>query len=902
MLYANKSNNIVISDSLEQKKAAGGADSLVKASDSIHLKDSLTVVTDTIHTGDSFTVVTDTLHKNDTIKASDQDDIKDIIKYSADDSIVYDMSTKKMLLYNKVDLKYQKILLKGNRVDFDWTTFNLGARGTPDSTGAAAGNPVFSDDGKEFKADSMKYNFKTKKGLVYHVVTKEGDAYLHSAAVKKNEYDEMYGLSTAYTTCDLDHPHFYFKAKKVKIVPDKVMVTGPLNLWIGDVPTPLYLPFAIVPVKQGKRSGIVIPEYGSDPVLGFFLRNGGYYWAVNDYIGMKFTGMVSTNGTYGVGLNTQYALRYKFTGALGFSYTRSRPADPDVPDAKSLSSNAFSLNWTHTQDPRSIPNSTFGASVAIQSSNFYSVNRVTDNRLLTPALSSSVNFSEAFVGTPLSLSLNLRHAQNLTNGTIDFTLPTLRLSMSRVSPFKAKIKSDKPKWYENIGMTYSFEVQNHLSTFDSTLFQAQTLNKFNFGVNQNFSIDAPIRIFKYFNLTPSFQYQERTYFRGTNETWDPDTLYTIVNGGIDTVRGRIKTDTVWRFNSSRNFSASLALTTKVIGIFKFKGKYLKAIKHVFTPTVALNYNPDFGSDVWKYYRSVQSDALGHITRYSTLDPGAIYGIPGQGRVGSVTWSLANNFEMKTYSKTDSVTHEKKMGLLDQVGLSGGYNFAADSLRLLPFNLSVVSARFFNLINLSINSVFDPYATDSFNNRINKFEWNKDHKLLRFATANISAGLSMHSKPKPALASTDPVPKYVGDYVSYNPDQIYNFDIPWNFTLNYNFNVTRGTYFNPDTLIKTQTLSLRLDFNLTPHWKVAVSTGFDVTHRQVTLTNVTVVRDLHCWELTFNWAPLVQQTISGQFSIILQPKSATLKDLKVQKKNALGGPGGGLGGGLGAPGF
>ncbi|MDB5281839.1 MAG: hypothetical protein JWO06_914 [Bacteroidota bacterium] len=875
---ANKSNNIIITDSLPQKNAGGTVDSLLKTSDSTHVVD-------------SFTVVTDTIHKNDTVSADDQGDIKDIIKYSADDSIVYDMSTKKMFLYNKVDMKYQKITLTANRVDFDWTTFTMGARGTPDSSGKASGNPVFSDDGKEFKADSMLYNFKTKKGLVYHVITKEGEAYLHTEIAKKNEFDEMYGQGAEYTTCDLEHPHFYFKAKKVKIVPDKVMVTGPLNLWIGDVPTPIYLPFAIIPVKQGKRSGIVIPEYGSDPVLGFFLRNGGYYWGVNDYVGMKFTGMISTNGTYGIGVNTQYALRYKFNGSLAFSYTRSRPQDPDVPDAKLQNSNAFSLNWTHTQDPRSLPNSTFGANVAIQSSNFYNVNRVTDTRLLTPALSSTVNFSQAFPGTPLSLSVNLRHAQNLTNGTIDFTMPTFRLSMSRVSPFKSKIKSDKPKWFESIGMTYSFEFQNHLSTYDSLLTRAETLKQFNFGFNQSFTIDAPIRVFKYFNLTPSFSYQERTYFKGTNDSWDPDTVFVINGGYIDTVRGRIKSDTVWRFNSSRTFTASLAFGTKVIGIYKFKGEGLKAIKHVFTPTIALNYNPDFSSPMWGYYGSVQSDALGHVVRYSRLDPGAIYGVPGPGRVGSLTWNLANNLEMKTYSKKDSVNHEKKLGLLDQVGLSGGYNFAADSMRLQPFNLTIVSARLFNLINLNFNSVFDPYATDSFNNRINTFEWTKQHKLLRFAQANISASIALHSKPKPVAANAEPLPKYVGDYVSYSPDQIYHFDIPWNISVNYNFNISRGTYLNPDTIIKIQSLSLRADFNLTPHWKVAVSTGFDISRRQLTLTNVTVIRDLHCWELTFNWSPLLQNTIGGQFSIILQPKSATLKDLKVQKKSGLGGLGG-----------
>jgi lipopolysaccharide assembly outer membrane protein LptD (OstA) len=280
------------------------------------------------------------------------------------------MTTKRMILYNNGDVNYQKIKLKANAIDFDWTSFTLTSEGTTDSTGALIGKPIFSDGEKEYRSRKMLYNFKTKKGKVYEVTTQEGDAFLHSAEIKKNEYDEWYGKSTMYTTCDLDHPHFYFKAKKVKVVPNKVLVTGPANLWVGDVPTPLVVPFAFFPVKQGKKSGIIVPQYGQDAVFGFFLRDGGYYWAMNDYVGLKFLGQVGTNGTFGVGTVAQYALRYKFTGNVSFSYLRTRPADPDLPGAKPA--NAYSFAWTHQQDPKSIPNSTFGANVQVQSRDFLS--------------------------------------------------------------------------------------------------------------------------------------------------------------------------------------------------------------------------------------------------------------------------------------------------------------------------------------------------------------------------------------------------------------------------------------------------------------------------------------------------------------------------------------------------
>jgi hypothetical protein len=523
----------------------------------------------------------------------------------------------------------------------------------------------------------------------------------------------------------------------------------------------------------------------------------------------------------------------------------------------------------------------------MQSADYYTADLVTDSRRLSTTFNSAINFSHTFTGSPFSLSVNLRHDQNLLNRTISFSLPTVRLSMSRVTPFKSKIQTGTPKWYESIGMSYSFEFLNRISTYDSILFRTETGDKFRFGINQQLGIDAPFKILKYLNVTPAFSYQERTYFKGIEKSWDPDTFYvTHTDGHVDTVRGQIKTDTIWKFNSARNFNASLSISTKVTGIFNFKTGKLKAIRHTFTPSVSFGYNPDFGSDFWHYNKYVQSDALGTRTKYSVFEPDAVYGVPGYGQTAAVSWSLNNNFDMKVFDKKDSVNHEKKMGLLDQIGLSGGYNFIADSLRLLPFNLNIVSARIFNLINLNFSAQFDPYTVDSQNRRINTYEYSKTRKLLRFSTANISASMSLHSKPKPTNPAYDATPRFMGDYVSYHPDQIYNFDIPWNLSLGYNFNVSKGTYLNPDTIITVQTIRGSVDFNLTPHWKVAVSSGFDISRKQLSLTNITIVRDLHCWELTFNWTPALPTFTQQQFSIILQPKSQTLKDLKVQKKNSL----------------
>lgn len=863
-----------------QKKIgiSASTDSTILVKPIFETSDSLILSTDS-----STILAADSVPNNDTVDVASDGEIKDPIIYKADDSLVYDMNTKKMYLYNASDVQYQKIKLKAHGIDFDWNDFNLMARGHADSTGAYVNTPEFEDNGNKFEADSMKYNFKSKKGLVYKVSTQEGESYLHSDVVKKNEYDEWYGKGTKYTTCDLDHPHFYFKAKKIKMVPNKVLVTGPANLWVGDVPTPLVLPFGLFPVKQGRKSGLIMPEYGNDAIFGFFLRGGGYYWAMNDYVGLRFTTQVATNGTFGAGVSAQYALRYKFNGNISFYYLRSRPSDPDLPGAKSA--NSYSFSWTHTQDPKSIPNSTFGANVQIQSADYYAASRNTSQQLLNTSFNSGVNFTRR-LGNLFSLNMNLRHTQNLLNRTIGFTLPEITLSMSRVSPFKSKVQTGKPKWYENIGFTYSLSFRNSLDAIDSTLFRTETLNKFRLGIQQNFRIDAPITAFKYLNINPSFDYTERTYFKVQRKFWDPDTVFTTnATGKIDTLFGQVKTDTAWGFGSARNLGLSVSMSTKLIGIFKFKNSKLKAIKHVFTPTVSFNYTPDFGRQEWGYYRSVQNNADGRQGLYPVFGNDAVFGSAGTGRVASLNWSLLNNFEMKLFSKKDTVNQERKVGLLDQVNLTGGYNFIADSMRLLPFNFSVQAARIFNLINFNFNAVFDPYAVDSFNRRYNTFEWQKNKRLLRFSTANISVSTSLHSKPRSATAVTDNAPKYMADYVSYNPNQIYDFDIPWNVSLSYRFNLTRGSTLNPDTIITVQSVSASIDFNLTAKWKIAVSSGFDISRKQVTLTNVSVIRDLHCWELSFAWTPPIPSFPFQQFTILLHPKSGTLKDLKLQKKNA-----------------
>lgn len=820
----------------------------------------------------------------------DDSEIKEKILYEAQDSIVYDLSSKMMYLYNKAKMTYGPTELQADSVDFDWNTFTLYANGVKDdSTGEVRGKPIFKDKDKEYSAGSMAYNFKSKKGKVYEVYTQEGEAYLQSKSVKRNENEEWYGFKNKYTTCNLEHPHFHFSARKVKMIPNKVIVTGPANLVIADVPTPLYLPFGIFPVKQGRRSGIIFPQFGEDARNGFFLRNGGYYFAINDNLSLKLLADIYTNGTFGIRPSLSFNKMYKFNGNLNFAWIRTQPQDPDLPNAKAV--NDFNLSLNFNLDPRAAPTHSFSAAVNFLTSNFIRADRETGALALATSFNSNINYEKRFTRFPfLSLSLSLNHSQNLATKQFNLTFPVFRLNVSRVTPFRSKVNTGTPKWYENIGITYNFEAKNVLNTFDSLLFKPNSWKNMRNGMQHNLSIDAPFVLAKYLNVSPSFRYTERWYFQSINRTWQIEDL-TVRDpaGNVNVYPGmyqHIQNDTTFGFYGVRDFEASVSFNTKLTGIFNFKGKYLKGIRHIFTPSITAIYRPDFGTDFWGYYRSVQQQFNQPENQliYSPYDVGnQLYGVPGQGMVGALNFSLANNFEAKIFSKKDTVKNERKIAPLERLNISGGYNFAAITNKLNPFLING-NFNFWENFGGNFNLVFDPYAVDSVGVRTNTFQYDKNKQILRFQQGNITLSGRFAGKAKQNTNSSQ-TGFVKGDYVSYDPYLFYDFNIPWAVNVNYTFNVSSSV--NPitrrDTLLYTQSITADIDFNLTPKWKIAVSSGFDITRREATLTNFTVMRDLHCWELNFNWTafPLQYQ----QFLIELRVKASMLRDLKLTRRRS-----------------
>jgi hypothetical protein len=788
--------------------------------------------------------------------------------------------------------------ITADMVNFDWTNTTMTAESRKDTSGREIQKPVFKDDDKSYKATKFSVNLKTKKGKVYEVITEESGGFVKLGEGKRTDDSSWYGKNAWFTTCsDQEHPHFYLKASKAKIVPNKLIVTGPAHLVVADIPTPLYLPFGIFPLKKGQHNGIIFPTYGDSRSLGFFLKDGGYYFAFKDKYALALTGTIYTGGSWGLKTAFNYNNRYHFNGNFTFAYNRRRPDNPEKPG--SVSANDFQVSWRHSQDIKARPLMSFTGAVNFQTSTYLTNSLVTDQSLLNTLLTSNIALSKSFRGLPISLSLSGSHNQNLKTRLINIDLPIFNFVVSRVTPFKSKVSSSKTKWYETIGVSYGFNAKSTVSTYDSTFLKKETLDRLKYGAQQKFTIDANISVFKYLKIVPSFQYTGNFYFKSIEKHWDPTVIYKPRGSELyDTINGRVITDTINKFRTTHEFNMGVNISTSpLIGLFKFNSHLIKALRHKFTPSIGFNYHPNFGKPVWNYWGTTQVDAKGNVAKYSKFENvQSLYGTPANGLSGTMNFAIGNNLEMKVYSKKDSVNHEKILKLIDNFNITTSYNFAADSLRLAPFNFSLNSAAIPHM-NIVYSMRLDPYAVDQNNRDYNKWLWNDRKKLVRLTNAALSIQGRFQSKDAPALAKSQannnnlnnvsPDQKAANEQekalIASNPDYYYDFNVRWAITINYNFNLTRGKIGNPDTNIITQSISTNIDFNLTKTWKFNVNTGFDFTHLRPTLTTVSVIRELHCWELLFNWTayPVQYQT----YMMTLRVKSPILQELKLSKKRS-----------------
>jgi lipopolysaccharide assembly outer membrane protein LptD (OstA) len=813
------------------------------------------------------------------------------VDYKASDSTIFDLVNKKVFLYGNAEINYDDINLKAAYIDIDFEKNEVFAMGMPDSTGKDIGLPIFKQGDQQFKSRTMRYNYKSKKGFINKVITEDGSGFLHGETVKKMGDDIVNISKGSYTTCsNEEHPHFEFRYNKSKVIPKKRIVTGPAYLVVEDVPTPLMIPFGWFPNKQGQRSGIILPTYGESKDRGFYFEGFGYYLYINEYLDFKVLGDVYTLGSWAVRPSFRYKKRYKYTGSANFTYAINITGIKEAPDYSRKRD--FSIRWNHKQDPKARPKSTFSADVNIVSSTLNRYNPSSAQDYLSNTFRSSIAYQTNF-GGKYFLTINAAHDQNTLTKIVNVTLPELSFSINRFNPFVSKNKTGPNKWYHNISMNYIMNARNTVTAPDSVILTTAALDLMKNGIKHSMPISSPIKLLKYFNWTNSISLNDRMYFESIRKTWSNDTLFK----NNDTIVGYVVQDTINGFNNLFDFSFSSSLSTKVYGMIQFGKKFpVNALRHVMTPSVSFSYRPDFSTDFWNYYGSYV-DEEGELVKYSKYE-GAIYGAPPTGKSGLISFSLANNLEMKVRSRKDTVTGMKKMGLIDNFTINFSYDFARDSLNWSPLTLSG-RTRLFKNLDISYRSSFDPYVLDSAGTKnLNKTEWSVNRRLLRLEQTNWAVSLNWRLNSKdfgkkdekkaetPKIASPDESPGDQAelDEINFNPDAYIDWSIPWDLTISYSFNYNVVRNYPNYTLEKTskvvQTLGLSGNVSITPKWKIGFMTGWDFENNDLSYTSISIYRDLHCWEMRFNWIPTGYQQ-SWNFTI--NAKASILQDLKLNKK-------------------
>jgi len=801
----------------------------------------------------------------------------------ASDSIVQDLINKKVYLYGDAVIKYQEITLKAEIIEVDFNTNTVFAYGREDSTGKLIGNPEFTEGKETFKAKKMTYNFDTEKGIIQQVLTEDDQGFLHGKKVKKMEDNTINVLNGSYTTCNLEeNPHFAFNFKKARVIPDNKIVTGPAYMQIEGVPTPLALPFGIFPNNSGKKSGIVIPSYGESPTRGFFLENGGYYWAINDYMDLTVLGDIYSRGSWAIKPKFKYKKRYKFNGNFNLGYAVNVEGTKGAPDYSK--STDFRIRWVFNQDPKARPRGRFSADVNIVTSNYVKYNVVSTEDYLSNTFQSSIAYQTGWGGGKYNLTANSTFSQNTKTGLIDITLPQLTFSVNRFNPLRRS--GGKKRFYEDLSISYSMNARNQINTTDSMLFDPGVFkNDMQNGAIHKIPISLPIKVLKHFTLSNSINITDRMYSQSSRVSWSNDTLFQ----NNDTIVGYIDVDTVQGFQNAIDFGVSSTLTTRVYGMLRFKKGPLRAVRHVFTPSVGISYTPDFGKESWGYY-DTYIDKNGEEVEYSIFNNSyykSIYGTPPGQESGRINVNFANNLEIKVRSRKDTITGMKKVKLIEAFNISGSYDLAKDSLNMSNITMNGRTTLWKN-VTLQYASSWDPYAADSSGRRINQYEWNVNRKLLRHQNTsyNLSIGLKLgdkdfknKKKEKPKEATEEDM-----EVIEDNPDEFVDWSVPWSLNLNYNFQYRiTSDYINYQKENEhkiVQTLSLNGQINITPKWKFTFRTGWDFTNNEVSYTSINIYRDLHCWEMRFNWIPLGPRQ-SWNFSINV--KASILQDLKLNRK-------------------
>lgn len=810
------------------------------------------------------------------------------VTYSAKDSMVFDIINQKIYLYGNSEVTYEKLNLKAERITLDIKNSVVQAKGVTDSTGKTIGKPKFEEGTNKFDADSMLYNFETRKGLISNVITQEGDGFIHGSAVKKTPNEEYYIADGKYTTCNnVEHPHFYIQAKKLKVIPEDKIITGPAELYILDIPTPLAVPFGFFPNKKGRKSGIIMPKPGNSQNLGFSMKEGGYYWGINDRVDLALLGDIYSRGSYRVSAGSSYAIRYKYQGNIRLDYSVTKTGlKGDYVNYKEQKN--YGIHWRHQQDAKAHPTRTFNAEVNVVSNKFNAYNRVNVDDIQQSSFNSNINYTKRFANTPFSFSAYASQSQSTQTKLVNLILPGATFNMNQINPLRRKNAVGTPKWYENIGLSYSTSTRNEFK-FADTAFKYLTrpdtlLNKLSTGLTHTASLGTNFKALKYFNIQPSVNYTENWHIKQVKKS--ATAIRNIAN--TEDSAYAIKQDTSKGFYQSRAVNLAVSANTTMYGMYQFKRGNVQALRHVMRPSLSFNYIPVLHKNPFYQLGAVGATPAQtvyydpYLGAYASANSSAI-------NQGNIRLALINNFEAKVKSKKDSATGgTRKVQVLDLLGVDAAYNVFADSLQLSNINLSARNV-FFKIINVTSGAQFDPYAyNDSTGIKINKFQWNKNQQLTRLASANLNVQFNLNSK------STMPNKPKVGNdaelqMIQSNPYNYVDFTVPWSASVSYSLNYTETKHLlyripptTPVTKNVVQSVQFRGDINITPKWKVGVTTGYDIKTKQFTYTNIDIYRDLHCWEMRFTVVPFGPQL--GYF-LNLNVKSGTLQDLKLSRRRS-----------------
>lgn len=829
------------------------------------------------------TIVRDTASRDTTAVRPVKPRLEARVEYVSKDSIRFEVDEKKVILYQDADLKYKDIELKADYVEINFPKNTVYATGLPDSTGKVAGTPEFTQGDQTFRSKVITYNYTTRKGYIQKVMTQQDEGYLQGQVVKKEADDVTYIKNGWYTTCsNEEHPHFEFRFGKAKVIPGKSIITGPAYMTIADVPTPLMIPFGYFPNKKGQRSGIILPTYGESDNRGFFLENGGYYWAINDYMDLKIVGDIFSRGSWAIKPVFTYKYRYHYSGSMNLSYALNRIGIEGTPEFSREED--YRIAWTHSQDKKARPKSSFSANVNIQSRNYNKYNiSSTPDQYLTNTFQSSINYSTNFAGK-VFLNLNFNHNQNTLDKTITFNFPQISMSVNQIYPFRNPERAGKARWYDKIGLRYNLDAQNRYTTYDSSLFTPGWTKDLQNGIKHTLPVGGTWNILKYFNFSTALNMNDRMYFSYIHKEYVDE----VIEDG-DTIPGHYRTDTVYNFANAFDFNLSAGINTRLYGMYQFKKGPVMAIRHMMTPSVSFSYTPDFGAPFWGYYRAIENDtATVNPSKYSIFQ-GGIYGGPPGAESGLVTISLANNLEMKVRNRKDTVLGFKKVVLIDNFTIGTSYDIAKDSLNWAPITMQGRTLLFKGL-NIQYSSSWDIYARDANGNRINTTEWAKNRRLVRLdntswdLSLNYNLGSEKFKKKQKEIKELSEKPGLTQeeqDILDYY-DNYVDFDIPWSFNVSYSFRYSKNYDISKkartDKIV--QTLGFNGQLNITPKWKISLYTGWDFTNNELAYTRIDVYRDLHCWEMRFGWVPKGGQQM-WNFSINV--KAQVLQDLKLNKK-------------------